>query len=369
MRITANITSDNSLYNIQQGRAKLDKINELISTGSNVNRPSDDPINTRLLLDIGDKVSAGDQYLSNIQKASTLQQITNTALTGMSDTMQLAKTLVASITNGSSDATVRQNAVSQLQALKQQMVDMGNMQNGEQYIFGGASNTTPPFISKSGDLTSGDSKVLNANVTGLKPGMQVSGTGIPAGTVIGTINNTVPTSFTLVDSSTPPVSVTATATIAGSSLNIYAGDSTQSSVEIAQGSKQALNVTGDRLLKGTGANPSYGATDIFKAFDDLITAVTANDVPGIQAGAQALGAGANQINTAQSDVSARVARLDSMTKLNQNTRNTLMTVYSNTQNVDLAKMAVGLTQQQTAFQASLQATAKVSQLSLLDYLT
>lgn len=301
MRITANITSDNSLYNIQQGRAKLDKINELISTGSNVNRPSDDPINTRLLLDIGDKVSAGDQYLSNIQKASTLQQITNTALTGMSDTMQLAKTLVATITNGSSDATVRQNAVSQLQALKQQMVDMGNTQNGDQYIFGGANNTTPPF------------------------------------------------------SSTSPY---------------YSGDETALKVEIGTSTTQQLNIPGNQLLTADGAaSKPYGTTNVFAAFDDLITAVTANDVTGIQAGAQALEAGANQINNAVSDVAARVTRLDSMTKLNQNTRNTLMDVYGNTQNVDYAKMAVELSQQQTAFNASLSATAKVSQMSLLDYLT
>jgi flagellar hook-associated protein 3 FlgL len=45
-----------------------------------------------------------------------------------------------------------------------------------------------------------------------------------------------------------------------------------------------------------------------------------------------------------------------------------MTVYSNTQTADLAKLGVELTQQQTAFNATLSATAKISQLSLLDYL-
>src|SRR6185369_10482941 len=163
MRITANITADNSLYNIQQGRAKLDKINELISSGSNVNRPSDDPINTRLLLDIGDKVKVTDQYTSNISKASTWQQMASTALTGMSDTMQLAKRQIGTIINGSSDATILQNTVSQLQALKQQMVDMGNMQMGDQYIFGGAKNTTAPF-SATAPYYTGDESGLNVEI-------------------------------------------------------------------------------------------------------------------------------------------------------------------------------------------------------------
>jgi len=302
MRITANITADNSLYNIQQGRAKLDKITEQIASGNNISRPSDDPIDSRLLLDIGDKVKATDQFTSSISKSSTWLQLTSTALTGMSDTMAQAKKLVATIANGSTDPTERQSVHDQLVALKQQLVDMGNTQSGDQYLFGGAGTTLP----------------------------------------FNTANNT------------------------------YAGDGTQLSIEISQNTTQALNITGDRLLKGTGANPSYGSTDILQAFDDMIAAVGDKTIPsnvaGIQAAALAFGEGAKQINNAQSDVATRVLRLDSMNKLNANTRNTLMTVYSNTQTVDYAKLGVELTQQQTAFEASLSATAKISQLSLLDYL-
>lgn len=300
MRVTSNMSADNSLYNIQQGRTKLDKLQELTSSGQIVNRPSDDPINSNFLLDIGDKLKAGDQYLSNIQKSATWQQFTNTALTGISDIMSLAKQQIATISSGSSDPTVRQNVVSQLQALKQQMVDMGNMQMGDQYIFGGAINSTPPF------------------------------------------------------SGTAPY---------------YTGDETALNVEIGNNTTQQINITGKQLLTAdTATSQPYGNTNIFKAFDDLITAVTNNDVPGILAGSQALENGAKQITNAQSDVVSRITRLDTMTKLNENTRNTLETVYSNTQNVDYAKLAVQLNQQKIAFEASLSATAKVSQLSLLDYM-
>ena len=367
MRITANITSDNSLYNIQQGRAKLDKILEQLSSEYNINRPSDDPINSRLLLNIGDHVKAADQYASNISKASTWQKVTSTALTGISNTMTLAKTLVASITNGSSDATVRQSAHDQLVELKQQIVDMANTQYGDQYIFGGAKNQSAPFNIKTGNLTNGSSTVSNVDVTGLTAGMQVSGTGIPAGTVIGTIGVS---SFTLVDSG--GIAVNATATTTGSSLNIYSGDSTQSSIEIAQNSSQKLNITGDRLLKGTGTNPSYGSTDILQTFDNLIAAVgdntTASNTAGILAGDQALHAGSQQLINAQTDVASRQLRLDSMDKLNANNKNTLSTIYGSIQNADIAKLGVELTQQQTAYNATLSATAKISQMSLLDYL-
>lgn len=300
MRVTSNMSADNSLYNIQQGQAKLNKLQELTASGQNVNRPSDDPINSRLLLDIGDKIKAGDQYLSNIKKSTTWQKFTNTALTGMSEVMRLAKQQAATISNGSSDATVRQNAVSQLQALKQQMVDMGNMQLGDQYIFGGALNSTQPF------------------------------------------------------SGTAPY---------------YTGDESALNVEIGNSTTQQMNIPGNQVLTAdTAVSKPYGATNVFKAFDDLIAAVTANDVPGIQAGSQALNDGSKQINNAQSDVASRMLRLDTMTKMNQNTRNTLETIYGDTQNVDYAKLAVQLNQQKIAFEASLSSTAKLSQLSLLDYM-
>src|SRR4051812_14217888 len=145
MRITQNTSAESSLYYIQQGRGKLDKLQELTASGRNVNRPSDDPIAARFLLDIGDKLKAGDQYISNIKKGNTWQQLSSTALAGMADMMQLAKQITNTVTNGSSDPTILQNVASQLKTLKQQMVDMGNTQFGDQYLFGGAKDSTAPF--------------------------------------------------------------------------------------------------------------------------------------------------------------------------------------------------------------------------------
>ena len=158
-------------------------------------------------------------------------------------------------------------------------------------------------------------------------------------------------------------------TASGTPPTYYSGDETALKVEIANSTTQQMNIPGNQLLTAdTAVTQPYGTTNILKAFDDLITAVNANNVPGIQAGSQAIEAGSKQINNAQSDVASRVTRLDSMTKLNENNSNTLNNIYSNTQDVDYAKLAVELTQQQTAFNASLSATAKISQLSLLDYM-
>ena len=72
MRVTPGMTADNALYNLQKGRTVLGRLQEQITSGSIVNRPSDDPITTRQLLDIENKLEKGEQYQSNITKWKSL---------------------------------------------------------------------------------------------------------------------------------------------------------------------------------------------------------------------------------------------------------------------------------------------------------
>jgi flagellar hook-associated protein 3 FlgL len=296
MRVTPGLTADNALYNLQKGRSLLGKLQEQIASGLLVNRPSDDPIVTRQILDLQSKLDKGAQYQSNITKGNIWLNMTSTALTGMSDIISQAKKVAGTITSGSSDQTVRDSAVSQLTELKKQLVDLGNTQLGDQYIFAGFRNSTPPFS--------------KAN-------------------------------------------------------NTYAGTGDDISIEIGQNSREAVNISGDDLLKGTG---SYGSVDTLTAFDNLIAAINSNNVAGIQAGAASLDAAANQITNATTDVAARMIRMDSASKLLKLDQNTMQGIVDDTQNVDYIKAATELNKQQTAFEAALSATARISQLSLLDYL-
>lgn len=308
MRVTQNSSANNALYNIQQQQKRLDNIQETISSGQKVNRPSDDPISSGILMDLGDSMKSIDQFSSSITKADSLVKFTDTALTGITDILSQAQKLVGTINTGSTDPTMRQSAHDQLVDLKKQIVDMANTQMGDQYIFGGAISDTPPF---------------------------------------------------------------------NSANNTYAGDSTQLTIEIAQRTTQAVSLTGDRLLKGTstpaGTIPNYGSTDILKTFDNLIAAVgdmnTPSTIPAITQGATDLQAGYTQITNAVGDNLARMTRLDNMTKLNDNNKNMMETIVGNLQNVDLAQLGIELTSQKTSFDASLSATAKISQESLLNYMT
>ncbi|MEA5114689.1 MAG: flagellar hook-associated protein FlgL [Geobacteraceae bacterium] len=297
MRITSGMTANNALYYLQKESSRLNLLNEQVASGLVINRPSDDPISTRQILDMNSDIKSGDQYLSNITKSNMWLSTTDTALQGMAGFISQAKKLAGTITSGSSDQTVRDNAVSQLTELKKQLVDMGNTQLGDQYIFAGFDNNSPPFSVAS---------------------------------------------------------------------NVYNGTSDDISVGISNNSTVAMNITGDDLLKGTG---SYGSVDILSTLDNLVTAITNNNPTDIQAAAAQLDESSDQITNARSDVASKMTRLKSAKTMITQNQNTLSNIVSDMQNVDYTKAAVELNQQQTAYEAALSTTAKIMQMSLLDYLS
>ncbi len=297
MRITSGMTASNALYYLQKESSRLNLLNEQVASGLVINRPSDDPIGARQLLDMNDKIDRGDQHLSNITKSNLWLSVTDTALEGMAKIISQAKDLAGTITSGSSDQTVRDNAVSQLTELKKQLVDMGNTQLGDQYIFAGFDNNAPPFSVAS---------------------------------------------------------------------NVYNGTSDDISVEISNNATVAMNITGDAVLKGAG---SYGSVDILQTLDNLTTAITNNNPTDIQAAAAQLDESSDQVTNARSDVAAKMTRLESAKTMITQNQNALSNIVSDMQNVDYTEAAVELKQQETAYEAALSATAKVMQMSLLDYLS
>ncbi len=296
MRVTPGMTADNALHNLQKGRTLLARTQEQIASGSVINRPSDDPITTRQLLDVENKLENGEQYLSNINKGNIWLNMTETALTGMAEVVSQIRKVAATVGSGSTDQTVRDNAVAQLAELKKQLIDLGNTQLGDQYLFAGFKTDAPPF-------TTAD--------------------------------------------------------------NAYHGTSDDIAVEIGQNSRLAINLTGDSLLKGTG---SFGSVDVLTTLDGLITAIGANNATDIKSAAAQLDNSSNQITNARSAVAGKMLRMESAETMITRNQATLKGIIADTQSVDYVEAAVTLNKQQTAFEAALSATAKITQLSLLDYL-
>jgi flagellar hook-associated protein 3 FlgL len=147
----------------------------------------------------------------------------------------------------------------------------------------------------------------------------------------------------------------------------YIGTADVVNMEVDRGTYVITNVPGGPLLRG-GTPPGSSGTDIIGELDKLTAALSTNDLTGIQGALSGLQNAQNQILAARSDVGARLNRVQSVSDKLDSVKLSLTKLISARQDIDVLKVVSDLTTQQTAFQAALAASAKTSQLSLLDYL-
>ncbi|NVN89757.1 MAG: flagellar hook-associated protein FlgL [Desulfuromonadales bacterium] len=366
MRITTKMTADNSLYNINEGRIKLDKLNEKTSSGLNVNRPSDDPVATRRILDVENQIKNSTQFISNIKTGQTWLDMAGTSLEGLLSTVMDIKSTAGQAVSGISDPTKKADMLGQLKLFREQLLDYTDTQVGNQYVFSGFNSNNAPFspTTLSGIVTTaGSPNITNINTTDLYVGMPITGPDIPANSVITAIPTPGAAGAITLSNAAANSNAAGTLTFSGK----FKGTEDPINIDVGSSSPIPINVSGGAVLRG-GTPPGSTGVDIIKTVDELMLAITNNDVAGIQAANKNLDTANQQVLRAVSDVGMRKARLDNSLSLQQRNSNTLRAIHDDMQNVDMAAAAIALTQQKTAFDAALSATAKITPLSLLDYI-
>lgn len=158
-----------------------------------------------------------------------------------------------------------------------------------------------------------------------------------------------------------------TATAFDPTTGAYLGNTATVDRTIAVGGeKLAVGMPGSQAFTTLLADPAApGGAGILARISD---ALRSGDTAGLQAGLTALDGGAEAVRTAQSVVGARTQRLENVRSLADIHATQVTTQLSSVEGIDLAKALTDLSVQQTAYQAALQATAKVIQPSLLDFL-
>ena len=134
--------------------------------------------------------------------------------------------------------------------------------------------------------------------------------------------------------------------------------------------------TGASMLtgKGTPVSPytdgttNQGMADFLNNLVSLRNAMDAQSTTAVQAVQPDLQTSEDNILTSVSSVGAVQAGLEAQQTLNQSGFTALQTLVSNDTSTDVATTSVQLTQTQDAYQAALEAGAKIMQTSLLTYL-
>jgi flagellar hook-associated protein 3 FlgL len=290
-RITQRQSVATSLAALQLGMSRLAKSQEKMSTGRNINRPSDSPTGTNDAMRLRAALAAKAQYSANAQDGASWLGNADTTLTSMLDEVRRARDLVVQgASTGNSDPDAREALAQEVTQIRAGLLSEANTQYLGRPLFGGTTASTTAYDS--------------------------------TGTYVGD----------------------------GNDVNRTVGD----------GISIAVNVTGPKAF-------SSGSDNLFGVLDDIVTQLR-TDPASLSTSLTRLDAVTGSMKTALSDVGARENRVDTaMSNLDSATLDT-KSALSNVEDVDIASATMDLQMQEVAYQASLAATARVIQPSLVDFL-
>jgi len=148
-----------------------------------------------------------------------------------------------------------------------------------------------------------------------------------------------------------------TDTIPFSTDGSYAGDNSPFSVRIGKGETLAIGHDGEAVF-GT----------VFTALSDFKAALESNDADSVRAIIDELDIHFNQMSNAISDVGAKRIRLDIRENIFEDLKITTTDRLSKIEDADIAKAVTDLAEKELAYKAALTSSAKVMELSLVDYI-
>lgn len=156
-------------------------------------------------------------------------------------------------------------------------------------------------------------------------------------------------------------------TVAFDPAGTFLGTDDAIMVEVDRGAPVQINYSGSDLLRG-GIPPGSTGTDIVAIFDNLANALSTNNMVTARAQLDELDDGLSQVLAFRTDIGARRNRLDAANGVIEEMKFSITKIMSDKQDVDLMQVISELSKQETAFEAAMAASAKISQVSLLDYL-
>jgi flagellar hook-associated protein 3 FlgL len=150
MRISTNMIYDTGIAGIQQRLQSQVQLQQQVSSGLRVMKPSDDPVAAAQILNLQQAQSINDQYTANSSTAQGQLGLEDSALSDLTTVLQNVKTQAVYAGNGVLSNADRANLATQLQQSYQQLLSIANRTDSNgQYLFSGYQGATAPFSESS----------------------------------------------------------------------------------------------------------------------------------------------------------------------------------------------------------------------------
>lgn len=150
MRIATSTIYDNQMASIDNLVAEQQMYGQTLSSGKQLNAPSDNPMQIAQDLEVRTAIAQENQDSQNVQNATAQLTSVDGALSALTDVMQKARGIAVQAGAGFESDTQRQALASQVDGLLQEAISIANTKYAGQYVFAGTADPSSPPVTSSG---------------------------------------------------------------------------------------------------------------------------------------------------------------------------------------------------------------------------
>lgn len=169
VRVTQNMLNSNMLRNLHNSMRNMDKLQQQLSSGSKISKPSDDPVVAARGMFYRSSLMENDQYKRNVDEAKSWMDMTDTTMDEMGSIMKRVKEILVYSGDGAISPDDLKAMAAEVEELKKHMGTLANQQINGKYIFGGTDTNKPPYDATAkagaGDFVSTNSSPINLEVS------------------------------------------------------------------------------------------------------------------------------------------------------------------------------------------------------------
>ena len=384
---------NNVNYALQLHGAAMTRLQEQASTGSRINRVSDDPSAAYRVMGLNTEQRALDNYTDNLSEIVSLLDLSSTVIEEIASALTETRVRLTQIAGGIYSEDARQRTAEGINDILEQAVSLANTKHMGQYLFGGGDTTSAPYLVEraNGEITSVtyQGSDVNRNVQ-VAPGVNSSAfyvgddmfrsddrgelvflgeTGAKTGTGTSTVRG--------------DTWLTVTGSAGNYSLSIDDGQTTFNTDGTDTNLAVTNSATGEILYVDTTGITGAGV-DMVRApgtYDIFNTLISIRDIlrneKGLSGGQLRQLQDSSLISLeevngliveAEVAVGARVGFLDNLKDSLTNLKYDAEDETTRLQEADIAQIAIDLSRREILYQMSLSVAGRLMSMSLLDFL-
>jgi flagellar hook-associated protein 3 FlgL len=174
-RITQKTVSRTVMDGLQNNMARMQKLQEQLSSGKQISRPSDSPVKTVEAMQFRSNIRRTEQYIRNAEDGMSMLATADSALTDSLNMTRRVRELTLGGMNDTMDSESRKALAAEIRTLRDGLIGVANTRYLDRPVFGGNTRSDVAFDPATGAFLGDTQDVVRTIAPGTRVTVNVHG--------------------------------------------------------------------------------------------------------------------------------------------------------------------------------------------------